>query len=102
MAEIGGEFRLLKTTGTHADILAAVGLADVLAEALGSDEAVTLQDEGPAFLVRTREVVTDAHILGLPAHAGYPFLKTSGPLAPGCDDALDYAIEKERFDRWRN
>jgi hypothetical protein len=101
MPELAREFRIFKTTGTHADVLAAVGLADVLAEALGSDEAVTIVDEGPAFLLRLGEAVSDEDVLKLPAGAGYPFLKTKEDPPGECKDVVDYSVEKQRVDQWR-
>jgi hypothetical protein len=101
MPEIAREVRVPKNTGTHADVLAAVGLGEILAEALGSREAVTILDEGPAFLLRAIRPVTERDILGLRAGAGYPFLKTKGSPPASVSDVLDYGVEKARFDRWR-
>ncbi|MDQ7795014.1 MAG: hypothetical protein RDU89_11490 [bacterium] len=90
-------FSLPKTTGTHGDVLAAVGLADLLQAA--TETVVRLSDEGTFIAVYLAETVLwDS----LPATAGYPFLKVSitAKVPGGVTEYVDYPAERERAARY--
>lgn len=95
------ELAVPRVTGTHADVLAAVGLADVLAEACNGP--VLLLEGEAEFRVQTPSVV-DAQALRSVAHRpGYPFLKArrGDVTPPGAQDVVDYEAERERVERVR-
>jgi hypothetical protein len=87
------------TTGTHADVLAAVGLADLLRSA--SDCTIRAADSG-------FEVVLDAPLdvengPFVDYSPGYAFLKSNDKTAvpPGATQVLDYALEKAKVAAYR-
>ena len=102
MSELPAVMHIPKSTGTHADVFAAVGLADLLS---------SLPNSGP---VRVLERDADFEIQGanpsdgvsahlIPQAPGYPFLKTSekGRVPPKARDVVDYKAEKAKADRKR-
>lgn len=93
-------FRIPKRTGTHADVFAAVGLADLLA---------TVPDAGTITLVGG-EADLEIHYPGslsqsdldrIPWAPGYPFLKANEKVKvpKGAVDPVDYKSEKAKADR---
>ncbi len=94
-------FRIRKSTGTHADVFAAVGLADLLR---------SVQDIGTVRLIE-REAEFEVHLptpMGITALAnripkipGYPFLKANKRVRvpAGIHDVVDYKAEKAKADR---
>lgn len=86
-----------RSTGTHGDIFAAVGLADLL---LGSPLAETIRivDDGLGFHVRMSSNGGD---LIVPQNPGYPFLKANDKVVvpSGITDFVDYPAEKAKADR---
>ncbi len=85
-----------KATGTHADVLAAVGLAHLLASAAGAS-AVRIVEEGPRF----RIVASGAIDLleDLAPTPGYPFLQAkTEPIPAGVQDVVSYQDERKRVD----
>jgi hypothetical protein len=88
-------FTIPKTTGTHGDVFAATGLADLLSDA--SSEPVRIRDNGLAFEISAS--LTDS----IPQNPGYPFLKSNDKVRvpAGITDFVDYKAEKAKADRRR-
>ena len=87
-----------KATGTHGDVFAAVGLADLLSSAANVDRA-QITESLAGFEIR---VETESADFGLIAQTpGYPFLKTSEKIAvpKGVNDYVDYKAQKAKADR---
>jgi len=95
-----GLFRITKSTGSHADIFAAVGLADLLASSQ-TKGTVTIIDTGSAFEVRLETPLTEAIVATIPQAPGYPFLKanTKVNVPKQAQDPVDYQAEKVKADR---
>ncbi|MGO9265596.1 MAG: hypothetical protein ACLQBA_12075 [Candidatus Binataceae bacterium] len=86
-------FVIPRTTGTHGDIFAAVGLADLLSGA--SDSPVSIRENPAGFEI-------DATLVGpIPQKPGYPFLKPNEKMnvPSGIMDFVDYKAEKAKSDR---
>lgn len=100
MSELPVVMRIPKSTGTHADIFAAVGLADLLSS-LPSSKAVRLLDRDGEFEIRRTD--TAGRMTGelIPQAPGYPFLKANEKVrVPGnARDVVDYKAEKAKADR---
>lgn len=92
-------FSLPKATGTHADVFAAVGLADLLS----SVARCAISDTGYVFLVEVEPAITPENCAALPASPGYQFLrsseKTSVPEEVG-NGFFDYPEQKARVARY--
>jgi cytochrome c oxidase assembly protein Cox11 len=95
-------FRINKNAESHGDLLAAVGLADLLASSTGIG-TVTLTDLGAVFEVRLSRSWDDRIAASLPQDPGYPFLKANAKVVvpPGAQDVVDYQAEKAKADRQR-
>src|SRR5579884_2611276 len=94
------ELAVEKATGTHADVLAAAGLADLLAGTLG-DTRVRVRDDGQRFVVSLDEPLTDHDLDVLPVQPGYPYLRArQKDAAPPGVDAVDFEAERERAKRY--
>ncbi len=93
-------FRLAKATGTHGDVFAAAGLADLLSSADGVDE-VRIKELQTAFEIQAP--LTPERITSIAQIAGYPFLKTNQKVKVpgGVSDWVDYQREKEKAARRR-
>jgi hypothetical protein len=93
-------FSIPKTTGTHADVLTAVGLADLLASIPGLD-SVSLIEHGPAIEVRPPRPLADEDLASIPRTPGYPYLKPNAnhSVPPAIRDFVDYPAEKAKADR---
>lgn len=91
-------FAVPKATGTHGDVFAAIGLADLVSSAAHVREVQIL--EGPTgFEIRA---LTTANSLGpIDQSPGYPFLKTNTKVVipKGVTDSVDYKLEKEKAER---
>ena len=100
MSEIAQTFSIPKTTGTHADIFAAVGLADLLASIPGLDP-VTVAEQGSEMEVRLTRPLRQADISSIPQDPGYPYLKPNAKASvpQGISDFVDYPAEKAKADR---
>ncbi|MBI2527308.1 MAG: hypothetical protein HYV93_15145 [Candidatus Rokubacteria bacterium] len=98
MTEAMGPFRVWKQTGTHGDVFAAAGLADLLK---ATDDRVRIRDLGSDFEVETTRRLERAELHRIPQAPGYPFLKTSEKVSvpKGAQDVVDYKIEKAKADR---
>jgi hypothetical protein len=92
-------FRIPKTTATHADVLAAVGLADLLQCLF--DESVELQDTGADFLIALPGPLPD-DFRKIPHSPRYPWLNTAsgGEQAPQGLTAINMSEEFQRVKRW--
>jgi hypothetical protein len=93
-------FSIPKITGTHADVFAAVGLADLVAPVVSR---CTIADDGPAFRVEVAPELTRELCAGLEAAPGYLFLRPNEKTAvPDIvkSDYLDYPAEKARAARF--
>jgi hypothetical protein len=99
MDELPGEFSVPKTTGTHADVFTAVGLADLLQPAC--DEPVEIRDRGAAFGVDLESLSVDWRER-VPHSPGYKFLLDGKGRArpPKGIDVVDVPAEFERQRRY--
>jgi hypothetical protein len=105
MADVifGPLFRVPKATGTHADALLAVGLADLLREA-AVDGSPRLEDGGADFYVRLTRPIGRSNLARITPHAGYDYLcpnANSRRTVPAGTKAVDYVDEKARGERYR-
>ncbi|MCC7103687.1 MAG: hypothetical protein IT307_00965 [Chloroflexi bacterium] len=95
--------RISRASGTHADVFAAVGLADLLRDA-ANDQRVTIKQVGTAFEVclSRRRALSD---LWLRPRPGYRYLipKSGQALPPGiaAADAIDYERYRDQIRRLR-
>src|SRR5712691_9991912 len=91
------EFLIPRSTGTHADVLAAAGLADLLGDMPGAG-AVRIRETETGFAV---SVPGSVDIERLPQHPGYPFLKVkqNAEVPPGAVDVVDYQDERAKAAR---
>jgi len=93
-------FSFPKVTGTHADVFAAVGLADLLSPAT---ERCAIVDLGPDFCVEVEPTITIETCSHLPVEPGYRFLRPNEKTAvPDVvkRDYVDYPAEKTRAARY--
>jgi len=99
MSESGEVIRLPKSTGTHGDVFAAVGLADVLGSVVSGH--ITIRETETGFEVVLPGLLPAAAARRIPQHAGYPFLKANERvLVPsGVLDVVDYKTEKAKAER---
>lgn len=96
-------FQVPKLTGTHADVFAAVGLADLLS-GLDNGEAITLQDGPTGITVTLPHPVDTDELRRLPADAGYQFLQANEKVRvpPEVGSAYaDYKSLKAKADEYR-
>ncbi len=93
-------FRVPKRTGTHADVFASVGLADLLAS-IPAIDTVRLVERESEFEVCLAEPVTSSVFEQIPQIAGYPFLKAKEKVKvpDRVSDFVDYKAEKAKADR---
>jgi hypothetical protein len=100
MNETDAVFRITKNTGSHGDVFAAVGLADLLASS-ASAGTVSIFDAGSAFEVRLDLPFAEALTSVIPQAPGYPFLKANPKtqVPEGAQDPVDYPAEKAKADR---
>src|SRR5579863_533107 len=86
-----------KKTGTYADTLQAIGLADLLNELCG--EVPDIVDQGPAFRICTSKDATENWRAPLP---GYPYIWDSKQESkPPAGNFLDYRAEIQKRDAVR-
>ncbi len=94
------EFTIYKSSGSHADIFAAAGLANLLAPVT----AVIIENRGTSFAVMTDRDLAGDDFRNLDGTPGYKYLRTkvNKPLPDGVREAdvLDYGIEEARFQRY--
>ncbi|MBV6434537.1 MAG: hypothetical protein IANPNBLG_04790 [Bryobacteraceae bacterium] len=95
-------FIIPKLTGTHADVFAAAGLADLLSPL---DPHSTIVDLGHSFRVNLTSAVSRESIAALDPSPGYRYLlpqptDTIPPSLPG-GMVLDYQEQKEKANRQR-
>lgn len=93
-------FTIPRLTGTHADVLAAVGLADLLSSAF--DAPVHLKETPDAFVVHLPAPLTERELAQLATAPGYPFLKTNPKQQPPGrgEECVDYSQQRERARRY--
>lgn len=100
MNELPAVMRIPKSTGTHADVFAAVGLADLLSS-LPNAGAVRVLERDGEFEIQLPDpgdgLTTDL----IPQTPGYPFLKTNEKVRVprNARDVVDYKAEKAKADR---
>jgi hypothetical protein len=98
MSEPITQFRILKKTGTHADVFTAVGLADLLQSLF--TEAIQVEDTGGFFVV-TLPASLPSSLENLPCSPRYPWIRNnSDSAAPLGVDVVDVSAEFERVKRW--
>ena len=91
-------FVILKATGTHGDVFAAVGLADLLSSAADVSQ-VQINETATGFQIYAS---TTTGNLGSIAHTpGYPFVKVNSKVVipKKVSNWVDYKLEKEKADR---
>lgn len=88
------EFPIPRSTGTHADVLVAAGLADLLGDMPGAG-AVRIRETETGFAV---SVPGSVDIERLPQHPGYPFLKVkpNAGVPLGAVDVVEYQDERAK------
>lgn len=95
------EFRLTKRTGTHADVFAAVGLADRLSP-LGK---AVIEDLGADYRVTVPVDVRESDMETIGQSAGFKYLMPKSDHRPSAplreEEIFDYAEERERALRYR-
>ncbi len=100
MSETAQVFRIARSTGTHADVFTAVGLADLLAT-VPDGGAIRLIERESNLEVHFSGPLSSAAVQRIPQVPGYPFLRANErvrvPL--GAADPVDYKAEKEKADR---
>ncbi len=91
------KYTIPRATGTHGDVFAAVGLADLLVSIADAGK-VRIIDTGLGFEVTTSDM---SSLDGLPAVPGYPFLKTNEKTSvpKGAIEVVDYKAERAKADR---
>jgi hypothetical protein len=91
-------FRVTKSTNTHADVLAAVGLAALLQDLF--DESVVVEDVGASFRVALPEALPP-NLSRLPHSPRYPWIqgRSDAQVPPGVQ-AVNMSSEFERVKRW--
>lgn len=94
-------FSVDKATATHADIFAAVGLADLLADQVGWTK-VRLVDEGPLIKVFLDQALDERTLDELSVVPGYRFLqaKSRDPVPAGVEERVDYEAERAKVKRY--
>jgi len=92
------KFVISKATGNHADVFAAIGLADLLSRASQAGE-IQIKESSTGFEVSASS--TADGIGSIAQTAGYPFLKTNQKVVvpSRVNDWVDYKKEKEKADR---
>ena len=96
------DFRVPKIAGTHADVFAAVGLADLL-ELLAGDGAVMLRDDSTGWTIGLPRPLTATEIRESRVSAGYDFLKANEKVKvpPEVGVGVDYKALKAKADEYR-
>ncbi|QNB46147.1 hypothetical protein BR63_07370 [Thermanaerosceptrum fracticalcis] len=93
-----GEFQVLKKTGTYADALVAIGLADLLGsfEHDGVTRKTRIVDEGEVYTIKISPELSIEEILKWKRDPGYIYIriKKTDPVPPGFP-WYDYEGEKE-------
>jgi hypothetical protein len=90
-------FVVPKATGTHGDVFAAVGFADLISNATHVSK-VQILEKPTGFEVRA---ATSDGLGRISQSPGYPFLKTNAKVVipKGVTDSVDYKLEKEKAER---
>jgi hypothetical protein len=96
-------FRIWKRTGTHADIFAAMGLADVLASIPASSR---ITDAGQFFEISVTQDVDELSVRRIGIDAGYLYLQAKPsdevPAGVSASQVLNLQAETERAKRFQN
>ena len=100
MSERVQGFHIPRATGTHGDIFAAVGLADLLSEIRHLGDTRIVETEGTFDVIPLRPLAR-TELGDAPQAPGYPFLKTNEKtkVPKNAQDAVDYKTEKAKADR---
>jgi hypothetical protein len=100
MNDVITEFRIPKRTGTHADVFAAVGLAD-LVSSIPQSGAVRIAERDAEFVVSPSRPLAINDAQRIPQTPGYPFLKANEKVKVpvGVINFVDYKAEKAKADR---
>jgi hypothetical protein len=95
------EFRITKKTGTHGDIFAAVGLAELLATIPGIGN-VRMVDGETAFRIHPPRSLDHGDISNIPHTPGYLYLRpnNNSSVPSSVLNYVDYPRELERVDRY--
>lgn len=89
-----------RATGTHGDVFAAVGLADLLSTVPGL-AGVRITEDAGRFVLRPERQLTAIDLAGLSHAPGYPFLKANDktPVPKNASDVVDYGVERAKAGR---
>jgi hypothetical protein len=100
MNDVITEFRISKRTGTHADVFAAVGLADLVGS-IPKSGAVRIAERDAEFVVSLARPLAINDAQRIPQTPGYPFLKANEKVKvpAGVINFVDYKAEKAKADR---
>ncbi len=93
-----------KKTGTYADALAAVGMADLAKEITGNERArVRLYEDGDTYRITVRPDLTEMHLRAWEPGPGYLFVKwrEDDNRAEAAVDYFDYPRQREIERVWR-
>ena len=96
--ELIREIVLPRETGTHGDVLAAIGLADLLSDA-AEDASVRVQERGGRFAVLFSRARRLSELPNLRATPGYRYLqpKSVAAVPTGVNNAIDYQAMRDRI-----
>jgi hypothetical protein len=100
MGETSRTFTIPKSTGTHGDVFAAVGLADLLAQIPHVGDARIVETDAGFGVIPSTQLGSSG--FGTVRHTpGYPYLRTNEKAkAPrSAVDVVDYKAEKAKADR---
>ncbi len=89
-------YTIVRATGTHGDIFAAAGLADLLEKA-SHDGEVRIVDRGYAFEISTPDNLALDQI---PSDPGYPYIKTENEDTSQFPNVVDYKAESGKAKRY--
>jgi len=95
------EIRVPKSSGTYADVLAAVGIATLVDEIEGQKEHLTISDEGSEYVVSLPRPLGDSSRAKL--SVGYQYLshgKAESPPKGVFPKAYPYLEEKRKEEAW--
>ncbi|MHB1006512.1 MAG: hypothetical protein ACYC3S_12855 [Chloroflexota bacterium] len=100
MSDPPSEILVPMQTGTHGDVFAAVGLADLLSDPTCASARIVQAPGG--YVVRPCVPLDDGFFATLPVNIGYPFLKTNDKVdVPSrAEDPVSYKDESERVKQY--
>jgi hypothetical protein len=102
LEKLGPAFRVPKASGTHGDVLLAVGLADLLTAASGASPRIV--ESAGGFCIEVERPLGEADLERVPRDAGYEYLcpnaKSRAKVPKEMTNYLDYKQESQRAARY--